>query len=92
MNAPAAPHPAYPPLPDLARLRPRQQMAMDCALCARPLGASGRRLGEVSHQGLPFQLWGCAPDCQATGAAVPNHPATHARPPRTEPEGQPAHL
>lgn len=23
------------PLPDLARLRPRQQMAMDCALCAR---------------------------------------------------------
>lgn len=59
------------PLPDLARLRPRQQMAMDCALCARPLGASGRRLGEIRHWGLPFQLWACAPSCQAARSTVP---------------------
>ncbi|MET9565445.1 hypothetical protein [Streptomyces tauricus] len=58
-------------LPDVARLRPRQQMAIDCALCARPLGASGRRLGEIRHRGLPFRLWACAPNCQAVGSAAP---------------------
>jgi hypothetical protein len=40
-------------LPDLARLRPRQQMAMDCALCARRLGASGRQLGEIPGSAVP---------------------------------------
>ncbi|MER6123683.1 hypothetical protein ABT173_13690 [Streptomyces sp. NPDC001795] len=59
------------PLPDVARLRARQQMAMDCALCARPLGASGRRLGEVRHWGLPFQLWACAPNCEVAGSTIP---------------------
>ncbi|WP_405671795.1 hypothetical protein [Streptomyces sp. NBC_01530] len=44
---------------------------MDCALCARPLEASGRRLGEIRHQGLPFQLWACAPNCQAAGSTIP---------------------
>jgi len=57
-------------LPDLARLWPRQQMAMDCALCARPLGASGRRLGEIRHRGLPFQLWACASHCQAARSTI----------------------
>ncbi|MFJ9246221.1 hypothetical protein [Streptomyces sp. NPDC101776] len=55
------------PLPDIARLRARQQMAMECAHCARYLGASGRVLGDVRHLGLPFRLWGCAPDCQTAG-------------------------
>ena len=58
-------------LTDLARLRPRQQMAIDCVLCARPLGASGRRLGEIRHRGLPFHLWACAPNCQAARSAAP---------------------
>ncbi|WP_329218295.1 hypothetical protein OG352_18660 [Streptomyces sp. NBC_01485] len=62
----------HPPLPDIARLRPRQQMAMDCALCARPLGASGRVLGEVRHWGLPFRLWVCNPDCRAASSAIPS--------------------
>ncbi|GAA2284719.1 hypothetical protein GCM10010415_63290 [Streptomyces atrovirens] len=57
-------------LPAFAGLRPRQQMAMDCALCASPLGASGRRLGEVRHWDRPFQLWACAPDCQTTRSDV----------------------
>jgi hypothetical protein len=35
----------HPSLPDIAGLRPRRQMAMDCALCARPLGARARVLG-----------------------------------------------
>ncbi len=60
------------PLPELARLRPRQQMAMDCALCARRLGASGRRLGEVRHRGFLFQLWACAPQCQVAGSNQPD--------------------
>lgn len=59
------------PLPDLARLRPRQQMATDCALCARLLGASGRRLGEIRHRDLLFQLWACAPHCQAARSTIP---------------------
>ena len=58
-------------LPDIGRLSPRQQMAMDCVLCARPLGASGRRLGEIRHRGLPFQLWACVPDCQAARSTIP---------------------
>jgi hypothetical protein len=62
MSIPAT---ALSPLPDVARLRPRQQMAMDCVLCARPLGMRGRRLGEARHRGMLFQLWACAPDCQA---------------------------
>ena len=59
MTTPAT---ASPPLPHVAHLRPRQQMAMDCALCARPLRASGRVLGEARHQGLPFRLWACIPN------------------------------
>lgn len=61
----------HPPLPDVASLRPRQQMAMDCALCARPLGASGRVLGEVRHRGLPFRLWACAPACTLHAGSPP---------------------
>jgi hypothetical protein len=68
MKAPAT---AHPPLPDVARLRPRQQMAMDCALWTRRLGASGRVLGEVRHRGHPFRLWVCIPDCQAARSAIP---------------------
>jgi len=60
------------PLPDVASLRPRQQMAMECARCARYLGASGRVLGDVRHLGLLFRLWVCAPNCQAVGSTVPN--------------------
>ena len=59
-----------PPLPDIARLRPRQQMAMDCAFCARRLGASGRVLGDVCHGGFLFRLWVCMPDCQAAGSTI----------------------
>ncbi|AYN38932.1 hypothetical protein D9753_08390 [Streptomyces dangxiongensis] len=58
-----------PPLPDVARLLPRQQMAMDCAVCARPLGASGRVLAEVRHLGLPFRLWVCVRGCPASRPA-----------------------
>ncbi|MFD9132910.1 hypothetical protein ACFVZA_10830 [Streptomyces bottropensis] len=54
---------AAPPLPDVARLRPRQQTAMDCALCNVHLGASGRVLGDTLHHGRPFRLWACAPVC-----------------------------
>lgn len=57
-------------LPDFARLRPRQQMAMECALCARPLGTSGRVLGEVRHRGLPFRLWVCVLGCQTAAPAA----------------------
>ena len=57
-------------LPDITRLRPRQQMAMDCAFCARRLGASGRVLGDVCHRGFLFRLWVCIPDCQAAGSAI----------------------
>jgi len=62
---------AHLPLPHVAHLRPRQQIAIDCALCARRLGTSGRRLGEVRHRGLPFQLWACIPDCQTARSPVP---------------------
>ncbi|MFJ2178261.1 MULTISPECIES: hypothetical protein [unclassified Streptomyces] len=55
--------PVLPPLPDLARLRPRQQMAIDCARCARHLGMSGRVLGEVRYRGLLFRLWICEVEC-----------------------------
>ena len=58
-------------LPDVTRLMPRQQMAMDCAICARPLGAGGRMLGEVRHRGLPFQLWACIFGCQTTASPFP---------------------
>lgn len=61
-----------PPLPDVGRLRPRQQMAMECARCARYLGASGRVWGDVRYLGLLFRLWVCAPDCQAVGSTIPN--------------------
>ncbi|MFC9426897.1 hypothetical protein [Streptomyces sp. NPDC056987] len=50
-------------LPDLARLRPRQQMAIDCARCARHLGMSGRVLGDVRYRGLLFRLWICEAEC-----------------------------
>ncbi|MFF9771789.1 hypothetical protein ACIGXF_06625 [Streptomyces sp. NPDC053086] len=59
---------ALPLLPDVGRLRPRQQMAIDCALCARPLGASGRVLGEVRYRGLLFRLWVCVLGCQAAAS------------------------
>ncbi|MEU2064138.1 hypothetical protein [Streptomyces sp. NPDC013455] len=65
-----SPLPVHPALPDIDRLRPRQQMAMECALCARPLGVSGRVLGEVRHRGLPFRLWVCVRGCQAAGSAL----------------------
>ncbi|MBL1105563.1 hypothetical protein JK361_13360 [Streptomyces sp. 5-8] len=58
---------AHPHLPDVARLGPRQQMALDCAVCARPLGASGRVLCELRHRGLLFRLWVCTPGCQTPG-------------------------
>ena len=64
MSTPAA---LTQPLPDIGRLRPRQQMAMECAHCARYLGASGRVLGDVRHLGLLFRLWVCAPDCRTVG-------------------------
>lgn len=60
-----------PPIPDVAWLRPRQQMAMECALCARTLGVNGKVLGEVRHRGLPFLLWVCTLGCQAAGSATP---------------------
>ncbi len=53
------------PLPDVARLRPRQQMAMECARCARYLGASGEMLGDVRYRGLLFRLWICGPTCRS---------------------------
>jgi hypothetical protein len=59
-------------VPDITRLRPRQQMAMECARCARYLGASGRVLGDVRHLGLPFRLWVCAPNCRTAGSTVSN--------------------
>ncbi|MFB0615524.1 hypothetical protein [Streptomyces sp. AGS-58] len=52
--------------PDIAQLLPRQQMAIDCAVCARPLGGSGRVLAEVRHRGLPFRLWVCVIGCPAS--------------------------
>lgn len=60
------------PLPDVTRLRPRQQMAMECAQCARYLGANGRVLGDVHHLGLLFRLWVCSPNCRTAGSIVPN--------------------
>lgn len=62
---------ASPPLPHVAHLSPRQQMAMDCALCAHRLGVRGRVLGEVRHRGLPFRLWACIPGCQAARSTTP---------------------
>ncbi|MEV7091063.1 hypothetical protein AB0O07_35260 [Streptomyces sp. NPDC093085] len=55
--------PASPSLPDLTRLRPRQQMAIDCARCARHLGMSGQVLGDVRYRGLLFRLWICENGC-----------------------------
>jgi hypothetical protein len=63
------------PLSDIARLRPRQQMAMDCALCKVRLGASGRILGDARHRELPFRLWACAPVCTPR-ARGPQWPAS----------------
>ncbi|GAA3124403.1 hypothetical protein [Streptomyces echinatus] len=71
MNSPAI---AHPHLPDVARLRPRQQMALDCAMCARPLGASGRVLCELRHRGLLFRLWVCTPRCQPAGPTTRHTP------------------
>ncbi|MEV6393594.1 hypothetical protein AB0M39_02240 [Streptomyces sp. NPDC051907] len=62
MSAPIA---ATPSLPDIARLRPRQQMAMECARCARYLGPNGEVLCDVRHQGLLFRLWICGPACRS---------------------------
>ncbi|MBC9730345.1 hypothetical protein [Streptomyces sp. TRM68367] len=76
MSAPTA---ATMPLPAVGSLRPRQQMAMECALCARYLGASGRVLGDVRHRGRPFRLWGCDPGCHSP-VAGPFHPPAQQRP------------
>ena len=62
MSTPAA---VTSPIPDVARLLPRQQMAMECARCARYLGANGEVLGEVRHRGLLFRLWVCGPACRS---------------------------
>ena len=62
MSTPVA---VTPPLPDVARLRPRQQMAMECARCAWYLGASREVLGDVRHRGLLFRLWVCGPTCRS---------------------------
>ena len=62
MSTPAA---VTSPIPDVARLRPRQQMAMECARCARYLGANGEVLGEVRLRGLLFRLWVCGPACRS---------------------------
>ncbi|MEU6590331.1 hypothetical protein ABZ923_14120 [Streptomyces sp. NPDC046881] len=60
---------APPLLPDVARLRPRQQMGIECADCGLPLGPSGRVLGEVRYRGLPFRLWVCPTGCDTTPPA-----------------------
>ncbi|KPI09449.1 hypothetical protein OK074_3255 [Actinobacteria bacterium OK074] len=54
---------AAPALPVFGCLSPRQQMAMDCALCGARLGCSGRVLGDVRFRGFVFRLWACAPAC-----------------------------
>ena len=74
-------------LPDVARLQPRQQMAMDCAVCARPLGGRGQVLGDVLHRGFLFRLWICSVlDCEGEGPVADHRdsgaPAT-AAPART---------
>ena len=51
------------PLPEFTSLRPRQQMAMDCALCNTRSGITGRVLGQVRHRGRPFRLWARNPAC-----------------------------
>lgn len=56
---------ATPPVPDVVRLRPHQQMAMECARCTRYLGVSGEILGDVRHRGLLFRLWVCGPTCRS---------------------------
>jgi hypothetical protein len=66
-----------PPLPHVALLCPRQQMAMDCALCARPLGASGRLQWDGQH--APF--YACEPHidrlkAQALGYSMRRRPAS----------------
>ncbi len=55
--------PATATLPRVERLTPRQQMAVDCARCARRLGMAGQVWGEVRHRGLLFRLWICEPEC-----------------------------
>ncbi|MDQ1018999.1 hypothetical protein QFZ43_005548 [Streptomyces afghaniensis] len=81
------------PLPDFDQLSPRQQIAVDCARCARPLGMNGRKWGEIRHRGFPFVLWICGPGCaQAVHApqpttphsppVVPHHLGGTPRPPR----------
>lgn len=62
MSTPAT---VTPPIPDVAGLRPRQQMAMECARCARYLGASGEVLVDVRHRDLLFRLWVCGPACRS---------------------------
>lgn len=58
-------------LPTIDQLSPRQQMAINCARCARHLGMSGRVWGEVRHLGLLFRLWVCAPNCSTPVAGSP---------------------
>lgn len=72
---PLQPVPPPPPLPAAARLRPRQQMGIDRALCSRRLGAFGRKLGAVAYSGPlrpvgPLELWACEPVCASRGATL----------------------
>jgi hypothetical protein len=57
-------------LPELTRLEPRQQMAIDCVRCGRRLGTNGRVLGEARYQGFVFQLWVCVPECPPGAGAT----------------------
>ncbi len=53
-------------LPRVDQLSPRQQMAIDCARCARRLGMAGRVWGEARHRGRLFRLWICDPCAHPT--------------------------
>lgn len=57
-------------LPRVDQLSPRQQMAIDCARCARRLGMAGLVWGEARHRGRLFQLWICEPGAHRTPLAV----------------------
>ncbi|QCX75474.1 hypothetical protein C9F11_08925 [Streptomyces sp. YIM 121038] len=45
--------------PEFARLSPRQQMGVNCALCDDRLGVGGLVLAKVHWRGMPFTLWAC---------------------------------
>ncbi|ELP61625.1 hypothetical protein ACKI1I_33905 [Streptomyces turgidiscabies] len=75
MKTPATASP--PPFPHVALLRPHQQMAIDRALCARPLEAGG--LLQWDGQRTPFYACEPCPDrlkAQALGSFTGWRPAT----------------